>query len=223
MKFLKSILLILILQTLLTSCKNNQFSSPEGIAIQQSIGEEYLGYPLVELSFEKLVKGEELLRIDIATHDAKKINTILADENFDDFGVINPDELLHTGFFSSLIDTFSIRYQRSEKQYKALYDLCYTFNHWGNDVVLPMKFEKLDMEKYSRLYDKLSMYQERYLELAGQEPVEIGVIEYYVNYRIKTNPNSIELDKYRKYQLYLPSYSIASMDEIKAHEFPEIE
>lgn len=223
MKTLQTILLFLILSTVISSCKNKQFSSPEGIAIQQSIGEEYLEYPLVELSFDKLVKGEELLRIDIATHDAKNINSILSDENFEDFGEINPAQLLKVAFFSSLIDTFSIRYHRSEKQYKALYDLCYTFNHWGNDVVLPMKFEKLDMEKYSRLYDKLSIYQERYLELAGQEPVEIGVVEYYVNYKIKTNPNSIELNKYRKYQLYLPSYSIASMDEINAHDFPEIE
>ncbi|NPD48194.1 hypothetical protein [Lentimicrobium sp. S6] len=223
MKLLKAALFIILSLVLLISCGNNQFSSAEGIAIQQSIGEEYLEYPLVELSFEKLVKGEEFRRIDIAIHDAKIINAVLADENFDEFGEVNPNELLQTGFFSSLIDTFSIRYQRSEKQYKALYDLCYTFNHWGNDVVLPMKFEKLDMEKYSRLYDKLSIYQERYIELAGEEPTGIGVMEYYVKFRIKTNPNSIELDKYRRYQLYLPSYSMASMNEVNAHEFPEME
>lgn len=223
MKILKATLFIILSQFLLISCGDNQFSSPEGKAIQQSIGEEHIEYPLVELSFEKLVKGEELLRIEIASYDVERINTILAEENFEDFGMITSEQLLEVGFLNSLIDTLAVRYQRSEKQYKALYDLCYTFNHWGNDVVLPMKFEKLDMEKYSRLYDKLSIYQERYLELAGQEPVEIGVVEYYVKFKIKTNPNSIELNKYRKYQLYLPSYSIASMEELNAHDFPEME
>lgn len=223
MKSIKTVLLIILIQILLISCSKNQFSSPAGLAIQQHIGEEYLEYPLVELNFEKLIKGKEMTRLGIAIYDSVYINQVLSEERFDDYGIISSADLLRPDYFSQILDTFSVRFQRNKKEYSRLYDICYTFNHWGNDIVLPMKFIKLSMDMYSRLYDKLSTYKERYIELAGKEAEGIGVVEYFVNYKIKSNPNSIEVNKYRMYQLYLPSYSIASMQDIKADDFPEKE